>query len=50
MIPYSDMHIWRLEQVGQFPRRIKIGVHRVGWVLGEVIAWIEARKALRDRS
>lgn len=50
MIPFSDMHIWRLERAGLFPKRIKLGDHRVGWDLGEVVAWMEARKALRDRS
>lgn len=47
IIPFSDMHIWRLEQSGQFPQRIKIGQHRVGWALDEVIAWIEDRKSRR---
>jgi prophage regulatory protein len=49
MIPFSDMHIWRLEQTGKFPRRIKIGQHRVGWALDEVVAWIHARKSERGR-
>jgi prophage regulatory protein len=47
LVPFSDMHIWRLEKDGQFPRRIKLGPHRVGWDLNEVIAWIEDRKARR---
>jgi prophage regulatory protein len=50
MIPFSDMHICRLERQGGFPKRIKLGDHRVGWDLDEVVAWIEARKALRGRS
>jgi prophage regulatory protein len=48
MIPFSDMHIWRLEKAGRFPRRIKMGDHRVGWALDEVLTWIEARKAERS--
>lgn len=47
MVPFSDMHIWRLEKKGRFPQRIKIGEHRVGWALDEVIAWIEDRKSRR---
>jgi prophage regulatory protein len=47
-VPFSDMHIWRLEQAGKFPKRIKLGDRRVGWDLDEVIAWIESRKALRE--
>lgn len=46
-VPFSDMHIWRLEKAGKFPRRIKLGERRVGWDLDEVIAWIEARKSQR---
>lgn len=50
LVPYSDMHIWRMEQAGVFPKRIKLGPHRVGWSLSEVIEWIEARKAEREPS
>jgi prophage regulatory protein len=48
LVPYSDMHVWRLEQAGQFPKRIKLGPNRVGWSLQEVLDWIEARKAERN--
>lgn len=47
LIPFSDMHIWRLEKAGKFPSRIKVGKHRVGWSLDEIEAWIKARKAER---
>ncbi len=47
-VPYSDMHIWRLEQAGRFPKRIRLGENRVGWSLRELQEWIEARKAERD--
>jgi prophage regulatory protein len=47
MIPFSAMHIWRLERDGRFPRRIKVGASRVAWSLKEVQDWIEARKADR---
>jgi len=48
LIPYSDMHIWRMERAGTFPKRIKLGPHRVGWSLRELQEWIEARKAERE--
>ena len=48
MIPYSDMHIWRLEKAGIFPRRIRLGAGRVGWSLRELVDWIEKKKELRD--
>jgi len=49
LIPYSDMHIWRLEKAGLFPKRIKLGSHRVGWSERELYSWIEQRKAERSR-
>ena len=48
MVPYSDMHIWRLERDEKFPRRIKLGSGRVGWSFQEIQDWIAARKAERD--
>ncbi len=49
LVPYSDMHIWRLERDNKFPRRIPLSDsgNRVGWSLREVQEWIEARKAGR---
>ncbi len=47
-VPYSDMHIWRLEKAGKFPLRIKLNPNgRVGWSLHEVMSWIAARKSER---
>lgn len=48
LIPYSDMHIWRLEKADQFPKRIRLGANRVGWSLRELQEWIAERKAERD--
>ncbi len=48
LVPYSDMHVWRLERAGRFPRRIRLGANRVGWSLREVAGWIESRKADRE--
>ena len=47
LVPYSDMHIWRLEKAELFPKRIKLGPQSVGWSLREVREWIEERKADR---
>jgi prophage regulatory protein len=33
-----------------FPRSVKIGERAVGWVEQEVLAWIDARVATRDRA
>ncbi|HVY20675.1 MAG TPA: AlpA family phage regulatory protein [Bauldia sp.] len=47
-IPYSPQHIQRLENAGRFPKRIKLGMNRVAWLLTEVEAWIDERIAQRD--
>lgn len=48
LVPYSPVHIDRLEAKRRFPKRIKLGPNRVGWSLQEVQKWIEARKEERD--
>jgi predicted DNA-binding transcriptional regulator AlpA len=51
LVPYSAMHIRRLEKLGRFPERIKLGVGKraaVGWSAREVIQWISTRKAARE--
>ena len=47
LVPYSDMHIWRLEKTGHFPQRVRLGKGRIGWSLNEIQQWIAARKAER---
>jgi prophage regulatory protein len=46
-IPYSFVHIGRLEQAEAFPRRVQLGKCRVAWLAEEVEAWIDERAALR---
>jgi prophage regulatory protein len=38
----------RLENVGQFPKRIRLGINRVAWLLSEIEAWVDERLANRD--
>lgn len=45
LVPYSKVHLNRLEAAGGFPRRIKIGPGRVVWKLSEVMAWLDAKRA-----
>lgn len=47
-VGYSDVHIWRLEKAGQFPKRIQLGPRAVGWLESEVDAWIQARADERE--
>ena len=48
LVPYSDMHVWRLEREGKFPKRIKIGANRVAWRLSEILAWIDEKADARE--
>lgn len=50
MVLYSPAHIARLEADGKFPKRVRLGSGRVGWVDQEVDDWILARIAERDRA
>ena len=50
LVLYSPAHIDRLEQLGQFPKRVRLSPHRtgrVGWLEEEILAWIDAK--LRQR-
>jgi prophage regulatory protein len=47
-IPYSRVHVWRLEKTGEFPKRVAIGRARHAWLETEVDAWIKAKVAARD--
>jgi predicted DNA-binding transcriptional regulator AlpA len=46
-IPFTRRHIARLEDNGEFPVRVKIGQHRVGWVESEIDAHIFEKIAAR---
>lgn len=39
----SRSEIYRLEALGKFPNRIKIGTRSVAWVESEVQSWINER-------
>jgi prophage regulatory protein len=48
MVLYSPQHVARLEAAGQFPKRVRLGTGRVGWVEQEVLDWLNVRIAQRD--
>lgn len=48
LVLYSPQHIARLEKAGLFPKRVQLGLNRVGWVEGEVLDWLELRLAQRE--
>ena len=49
-IPYSKVHLWRLERGGKFPKRVALGASRHGWSDSEVDKWIAARMAERGNA
>jgi prophage regulatory protein len=48
LVLYSAQHIARLEKAGQFPKRVKLGSNRVGWVEQEVMDWLLERLNNRE--
>jgi prophage regulatory protein len=50
----SDATIWRLEKLGRFPGRLRLGGHSCGWLESELLAWLEkkadARRSTSDDS
>lgn len=48
IVLYSPQHIARLEAAGRFPKRVRLGRNRVGWIYREVMEWLQERIARRD--
>jgi len=51
LVLYSDAHVARLELAGRFPKRVRLGNGprcRVGWLLSEVMAWLQQKTTARD--
>ena len=48
LVLYSPAHIARLETAKKFPKRVRLGQCRVGWVEQEVLDWMAERVAERD--
>jgi prophage regulatory protein len=49
LVLYSPQHIARLETTGKFPKRVKLGQCRVGWIEEEVLEWLRVKIADRDK-
>ena len=47
-VPYSKIHLWKLEKAGKFPRRVPIGANRHAWVESEIDAHIDEKISQRD--
>jgi predicted DNA-binding transcriptional regulator AlpA len=44
-IRFSRSHIWKLEQRGDFPKRLRYSPRRYHWRADEIHAWLETRHA-----
>jgi prophage regulatory protein len=40
----------RLEAAGRFPKRVKLGQCRVGWIEQEVLDWLQERIQRRENA
>ena len=49
LVLYSPQHIARLEAAGKFPKRVRLGACRVGWVEQEVLDWLQERLDRREQ-
>ena len=45
---YTPQHVHRLERAGKFPKRVRLGANRVGWIEREILDWLAERIAARD--
>ncbi|WP_282104454.1 helix-turn-helix transcriptional regulator [Pseudomonas juntendi] len=43
MVGLSRTTIYRLEQQGQFPKRVKLGSNSVAWRMSEVLSWMAVK-------
>ncbi len=48
LVLYSSQHVARQEAAGQFPKRVRLGANRVGWVEDEILDWLRERIDRRE--
>ncbi len=39
-VPFSRVHVQRLEKAGKFPKRVQLGVARIGWLEADIDKFI----------
>ena len=50
LVLYSPQHVACLEAAGRFPKRVKLGQCRVGWIEQEVLDWLQERIQRRENA
>ena len=48
-VPWSRMHLDRLEKAGKFPKRVQLGESTVVWIEAEIDAFIQGKLAEREK-
>ena len=48
LVPFSKVHVYRLIQLGEFPRQVPLTERRVAWIESEIRAWIAERVEARQ--
>ena len=48
-LPWTRMHVGRLEAAGKFPQHIKLGANSIAWFEDEVDDFLEEKAAERDQ-
>jgi len=48
-IPWTRVHVGRLEAAGKFPQHINVGDNRIAWFEDEIDDFLEAKAAERDQ-
>jgi prophage regulatory protein len=46
-VKFSNPHRLQMEAQGKFPKRVKVGERKYGYVEDEIDAWLKERAALR---
>ena len=49
-VPYTRVHLLRLEKAGKFPKRFRVGGRKVARFARELRAWLEERSASRTEN
>jgi prophage regulatory protein len=47
-VSFTNPYRLELEAAGKFPKRVKLGERRYGYVEDEIEAWLKQRAALRE--
>jgi prophage regulatory protein len=48
-IPWTRVHVGRLEAAGKFPQHIDLGENSIAWFEDEIDDFLEAKAAARDQ-